>query len=748
MLRKNGYKFLLILQLLLILILLPGCFREERLLTTFWGEDIAEQTTPGENCVEFGSRRMELTPGVYKIKVHARLEGNQKLQVEMKSDGTYFRALRGNSVTVFPGDTYEEFNVYVVDKVSNAYVQCGFFDTDAHALEKLEVSKSNLGDRMLLFGVLIVSAALNFMMLLRKRILEGRVTAKQQVVFWTLTAGILLAYFPYLTDYFSFGADTIYHLGRITHLKNTLEQGVIFPVRIQSTWLYDHGYATSMFYGDLFLYIPAFLMVIGFSIMTSYKLFVLVVTIATAMITYHCFKKCVKEEYAALFGSMIYLLTPYRVFNVYSRGAVGEYLAMMFLPLVCCGMYLLYSEDVASRDYKKYKWYVVLGMSGILQSHLISTEMTAVFMALFCVIFWRKTFRRQTLCQLLEATGITLLINAWFWVPLLYMMNCDTYYLENLTQTQVQSRGLFFAAYLQLLPNKGSAQNGMWQCEPVQVGAGAIMLLLVYMLWRMRGKSMGKTGNVLAGFSVLTLVMCTRYLPWDAIMKLPGIGYIVSSLQFPSRWMLLATVFVSLFAAFFFRKVEEESGLLIRAAVGIAAVVAITSAVYHVNNIAFESGPIYLYNAENMGTANVANGEYLLTETSISEMRYHEPVAEEGLTWWDYEKNGTDVSIYLENGADISRYLEIPLTGYKGYGIETEGVEERIPSIAETRGAHGDLRIEVPAGYHGRVRISYQGFAVFHVAEAVSLISLAVIAGMYVYGRRKRVQDEYENRSE
>ena len=138
-----------------------------------------------------------------------------------------------------------------------------------------------------------------------------------------------------------------------------------------------------------------------------------------------------------------------------------------------------------------------------------------------------------------------------------------------------------------------------------------------------------------------------------------------------------------------------------------------------------------------MGTANVGGGEYVLSETKISELRYHKPVAEEGLLWADYEKEGTSVTVTLENRTQEVRYIEIPLTGYKGYGVTASGSEAGLPSVSGERGAHGDLRLEVPAQYQGTVKISYQGFALFRVAEAVSLCSLAAAAGMRVCRKRK-----------
>lgn len=165
--------------------------------------------------------------------------------------------------------------------------------------------------------------------------------------------------------------------------------------------------------------------------------------------------------------------------------------------------------------------------------------------------------------------------------------------------------------------------------------------------------------------------------------------------------------------------------------------IALWSALYHVNDIAYCCGPIRLYNAENMGTVNVGNGEYLLSCTNIREIGYHGSVADERLNWQNYSKEGLTVDV--SNHTMDELYMELPITGYMGYGIDAEpGTEE--PYITKERGAHGDIRIAVPAGYTGGIRIYYKGSAVSKVAELVS--GLAVAAAIWEVFRKNKMQKE------
>lgn len=730
------FRGLLIVQAVLALGLLLTCFQREEPVYAIRGEEMAGRTVETEGGREFSGEEIALFPGVYQVRMETSIQGKEAVFAEMRQNGAAFSALRNNGATSFAGCSEIRFLVYVSGKIPEAYVFCRFSDAGADALRSLTVYRTGIGNRVLLCILLSFFVLLDFFLLFRRRILSGEVTGKQQLVFWSLTAGVLIAYFPFLTDYIIPGDDLFYHLQRIAFLKDTWQQGPFFPVRVQSTWLYGHGYATSLFYGDFFLYFPAFLMAVGFPLMSAYKIFVFAVLLAGAWIGYHCLYKCLKEEYAALLGSAMYLLAPYRLYNLYNRAALGEFLAMTFLPLVCCGMYLLYTENEASADYGKHKWYLILGMSALLQSHLITAQMTAVLLAAACALLWKKTFRKRTFCQLLEAVGMVLLINMWFWLPLLYMIRADRYQFQSVIQ-QEMIYGTELAGLLQLLPNKGMAHPQMRHWEPIQIGVGALLLLMAYLLWRLSGHKTRKVCGFFAVLTVLSVILSTRYIPWNFIRNVPVIGYFVGSWQFPFRWMAPACALAAFFSAFLLSEVRQEAGMRLKALTGLAVFLVPLSAVYHVNNISLEGTAYFLYNQEYVGTTGILNGEWLLAGSDPNEIRYHGPVAEDGLTWRDYEKNGTSVDIFLENDSAETRCLELPLMGYKGYTVEeTDGEGTAAPTVMQKRGAHNDLRIEVPGGYQGRIHVAYEGSLLMRMAEIVSLMSILAVLGGRVLQRK------------
>ncbi len=755
--KRVSRHILIFIELICLLLLLPGCFRKEEKVYSLSGAEMALQTVAAEESLQFyGADAISLSPGVYQIRVNSGAKGQESAYVEILPGESGYDRLRGNGVLVFPGQEYTDFEVYAVGNVRDAHLFCEFYDMMPDRLTSVEIYRINRGGRMALFVLFMLFLAVDGLLIFRREILAGRVLKEQQAVFWTLVFSVLLACLPYLTGYFSLGADTAFHWLRIEGLKESLLNRNTLPVRVQSYWMYGHGYAVSSFYGDFFLLIPAGLRLIGFSLMTSYKAFVFLVMAGTAAIAYFSFYQCVKDRYAALFGAVLYVLAPYRIYNFYNRGAVGEYLAMTFFPLICCGLYLLYTEDCKTAAYKTYKWYLIWGLTAIIQSHVLSTEITAFFILALCLVLWRKTLRRETLAQLLEAAGTALVLNCWFWLPMLYMMGCDRYFLQSIISGHIQDMGTWFSGIFQLTPNKGGHQTGMENYEAIQIGAGALLMILVYlgMVFWAKKKPVRKAEKILLGFVFLSVFMSTKYFPWDFIAGVPGLGYLATSIQFPTRLMAPASVFCAMFGVFFFLYLKEPEKdfregsasmgkesreMLKKGCLCVLLVITAGSALYQVNDIALRSKPTYLYTAENMGTQSVVNGEYLLEGVDKDAYRYHGPVLEEGLKSCHYEKNGTEIVMQVENTTDKIRYLELPLTGYKGYGLEAEagGKEDgEVPAITDERGAHGDIRIAVPAYYTGKIRVFYQGFPLFHIAEAVSA---AGFAGVLLWHLRKRV---------
>ena len=142
-------------------------------------------------------------------------------------------------------------------------------------------------------------------------------------------------------------------------------------MKLHPLWANGHGYAVGIFYGDAFLYFPAFLRLLGFSIQSAYKMFVALINLGTILCSYYAFRKMFSSKKSGLIGCIAYTLAPYRLMDLYTRASVGEYTAMMVLPLILCGFYMIfhYSKE---KFWWKASLLTAFGLTGLIQSHVLS----------------------------------------------------------------------------------------------------------------------------------------------------------------------------------------------------------------------------------------------------------------------------------------------------------------------------------------------------------------------------------------
>ena len=242
---------------------------------------------------------------------------------------------------------------------------------------------------------------------------------KYQTELFFLTMLVFMVSLPLFLPDMKDGHDIIFHLNRIEGIYLGLKSGA-FPVRIQPHWFDGHGYPVGAMYGDVFLYLPAFLRFMGFRIETAFKAFALFINILTAGICVYSYRKIFENTQTALMCTLVYLSAPYRMVNLYRRYAVGEYEGMAFLPLICLAMYKIYTTKCEDKkENRKIVLWLVIGMTGLIQTHILTTEMTVFCMALVCIVFYRTTFRKNTLLVYLISIACVIVLNLSFLVPFL-----------------------------------------------------------------------------------------------------------------------------------------------------------------------------------------------------------------------------------------------------------------------------------------------------------------------------------------
>ena len=96
---------------------------------------------------------------------------------------------------------------------------------------------------------------------------------------------LLYSLYPILSNKFVCGDDILFHMMRIEGIKDSIVNGnylgLVYPNSMNS-----FGYGSGLFYPNFFLYIPALFNIIGININTSYKMFIVILTISCAVSMY------------------------------------------------------------------------------------------------------------------------------------------------------------------------------------------------------------------------------------------------------------------------------------------------------------------------------------------------------------------------------------------------------------------------------------------------------------------------------
>ena len=295
-------------------------------------------------------------------------------------------------------------------------------------------------------------------------------------------AGItLLACLPLFSNYLYFGHDLEFHMQRIAAMAAELSYGQ-FPVRLTTTTLNGYGYASPLCYCELFLLLPALLYNLWLPLRTCYQVYLFAVTLATCLIAYFSFAKITASRRLGLLGALLYTLSAYRLTCVYTRAAVGEFTAMAFFPLVLLGLYGIYTSDRPRFG----DWLpMALGMAAMVQSHLLSCELTALLLILFCLLRLRETLRPARLLAWVKAALLAVGLSAWYLFPF-FISTRSIPFLVNRSDLvgKLQKHGLYAVQLFSFFGTAGGRRghdprHGADPRSAAAAGAGAGVLLPV-----------------------------------------------------------------------------------------------------------------------------------------------------------------------------------------------------------------------------------------------------------------------------
>ena len=136
------------------------------------------------------------------------------------------------------------------------------------------------------------------------------------------------------------GHDMSFHLSRFTGIITSLQDKQM-PIAIYPYKNFAYGYASPLFYSDLFLIVPALIIYFTpISLITMYKLMLFLIAFFTAFFTMFTINKIFKNKKAAIVSAIVLMGTEYYLVDLHLRSALGELIATCLLPLLFYYVYL------------------------------------------------------------------------------------------------------------------------------------------------------------------------------------------------------------------------------------------------------------------------------------------------------------------------------------------------------------------------------------------------------------------------
>ena len=536
--------------------------------------------------------------------------------------------------------------------------------------------------------------------------------------------------------------DLSFHIQRIIALSEEIDiQGLQnYPYAIYNTLLYDKGYGLPLFYSDLFILPIAILVYLGLDALVALKIFLIVCLFATFYIAKISYKKVTQNDEKALIFASLYCMAPYLYTNLLQRQAIGEFMAMMFLPLAWSSIVTVVTQE-KNTSKERIKNIVILSISMfcLLNVHLISACLAALFMTIYALYKWfsieeKPSFFKSYWLDCVCAGVLFFALSASFILPMLEQMAIMELRATSgtgfdITEYTLPWYLLFISNHTIYYISEALVTLGVMNSIPIikMPGGGVVLPFVIMLIFVLLSKKkekieFEKNNRIYMAFSILILFLMF-FKPIWFVLK-PLLGFI----QFPCRLLIFFSLFSSIILVDFFTndKATENIKKTISCVLLVLCFLISTPIITH--NFDFEITSI----APNSGYVGAV--DYLPNDIvkKVEEGYYRIPPFDEKHS---YKKVGVETTIDLNVG-DNGKWIQAPLFFYKGYIAQgIDGSELKVKSDK-----HGHVSIYIPEdAKFNQIIIKYQRTTIQKISILVTVITwVFILLTLIKIGTKKR----------
>ena len=546
----------------------------------------------------------------------------------------------------------------------------------------------------------------------------------ERILLFLILLTILIS-IPFFNENYVFTNDGYYHMIRIEGIKESLKAGH-FPAWIHLFVLNDYGYGEGFYYPDLFLYLPALIRLLGFSVLTTYKIFIVICNFLSFLSMYFAVSRMTKSQYAGLLSTILYAFAAYRLIDIYYRGAVGEILSLIFIPLVFWGIYEIYRGDC-----RKW-WLTAIGFTGLIYSHMISLAIVGAATLVFVIINISRTLRDSQIRKAwLKSFIVSMALSAIFWLPMVEQL------MKNDVVGDVLYSTVSYSIDSKRLLSVSDLFVGFAKWDQVKPFLGYPLLFVIFMwigvkLINIRRKPADSDlSGYLFFFGIMAAFMSTELFPWQ------WFAWFYNRIQFPWRMLVLASPLLAASGGILFDSIFEKSERKIFLTALLCFCAAVTVPFFNevLTNRIFQGDGFRLENNRIMGA------EYLPIHADKEFVdKNRNTVLSNNATFVNkkYDRSGLNFSVDFTVNSDDNQKttVEIPLLYYYGYqAMLSNSAGKEIP-IEVYQGPHGLTAVDIQGVSEGKIKVFYEKTTLQKTAEWITFLSALIILAITL---RKRI---------
>ena len=516
------------------------------------------------------------------------------------------------------------------------------------------------------------------------------------------------------------GHDLPFHIARIQSIAQGLQSGVM-PVRLYACQAHGFGYPCGVCYPDLFLYVPGALVAAGLHPWVAYVVFVFLINLVTAIVAYYAFATVFQSWRHGLVCATLWTLAPYRLCDVLLRAAVGEYLALVFAPLIVLGLWRVFLDD-STPEGAGWKT-LAIGASGIVYSHILSVVMFLPVSLLAMVPLARHRKKDGWVLAIGKAAVLTLLLCAAFLVPFFdYYLHHDlgVKYFGNSAYEHSLYPGQFLIPFQPFSGWSNSLDQGILGEMPLEIGLSLLVVLVLAFVW-LRRPSVRAAGSeeaegwirLLAWASVAMLLLTTCLMPW-------GFAGPLATIQFPWRLLGLATLLLVVLAGVLMGHTSDR----LRTFWIVCLALCLVEGAYCEVSFAMLGEPLEVTMTSVEGD-DIGMGEYVPIQQSkdfFDAWDQIAPVAPAGVEVRDFERTTPqETRVGLDNTTNTTQRVRLPLFWHRQLQLDPQ-------EGATLEWDDGYAAIALAPHAAGTYAIAFVEPLLWRVAEIISLVAAIVTA--------------------